>query len=376
MSLCVSSCDSSLGLNCLVWCPLHASGKSNYPLLSVPCCPSDFTVGCSFSSRIVCTCSLTPLTRQCNFQPGLFWALAESDVLASSLPVVADFIWFSVQAGAVKQLTTTPQRVSVPLSALPLPEDSTALFQWFFVNCGLRPRFSDLFPQPRAQLQLSTSTCVPHLVRVWIALDVPPLVPATIFHVNFTLIASGICFKALFQVWLLAEAMLQHAVGTFPKDSTDLVQLCHSVNYVLRPRSFRVISAATCPAAALHVSVPYLVDQDCARRSFFGSSHHFVTQAPLAPGVLTFLQFCKMCPQPGASHSFPVNLTVFPKPCSSFGFLPQPCSNNDSRVTVVLRSRCLLVNSLANTVCHLVLFASLPSVILVSWPVRSRGCRC
>ena len=63
-----------------------------------------------------------------------------SDVPASLPPMVVDIIWFSGQTGVEKQ-TTTPQRVSVPHSALPFPEDSTALFQLrCSVNWGLRPR--------------------------------------------------------------------------------------------------------------------------------------------------------------------------------------------------------------------------------------------
>ena len=115
-----------------------------------------------------------------------------SDALASSLPVAVDIIWFSVQAGVVKKLED-PGGVSVPLSALPLPEDSTALFQrWYFNDCGLRPRCfpSCFFLRPRAQLQLSTSICVPHLEGIRGAFDVPPLVPHIICEMSPQLGAS------------------------------------------------------------------------------------------------------------------------------------------------------------------------------------------
>ena len=82
--------------------------------------------------------------------------------------------------------------------------------------------FSELFLQPRAQLQLSTSTHVPFLVGFRDVLDVPSLarfngawrpqlglrprcfprsvstqLPASVPHVNFTSVASRTCPRAL-----------------------------------------------------------------------------------------------------------------------------------------------------------------------------------
>ena len=109
---------------------------------------------------------------------------------------------------------------------------STALFQlWCSVYWGFIPRFFRVVSAACAQLQLSTSFCVPHLEGIGDVL-VPPLVPhinkftfgseaslfrdeaaalpTTVLHINFTSMASGMCpkpcssfgFQAMFQQWL------------------------------------------------------------------------------------------------------------------------------------------------------------------------------
>ena len=74
--------------------------------------------------------------------------------------------------------------------------------------------FSELFLRPRAQLQLSTSICVPHLEGIRGAFDVPPLVPHIICEMSpqlgasyssprqFHLSGTRDVSKALSQLWL------------------------------------------------------------------------------------------------------------------------------------------------------------------------------
>ena len=109
-------------------------------------------------------------------------------------------VWYSGQAGVVKQLSATPQGSPAgvtpfshsALSWVTFPEDSTAMFKlWCFVNWGSQASMiSVLFLQPRAQLQFSTSFCVPHLEGVKDALDVSPLVPHFIREMSLQLGAS------------------------------------------------------------------------------------------------------------------------------------------------------------------------------------------
>ena len=163
--------------------------------------------------------------------------------------------------------------------------------------------FSGLLLQPRAQLQLSTSTCVPHLVGIWVLLDVPPLVPpikirlrrlmvpgvlkflqfcemcpqpgaSTVLHVNFTSMASGMCLKALFQLWLFAAAIfaMSSQFGSQVRCSwrrlrkgLQLVRLCshsalpwrRSFVWGLRSRCFSTCFRSHGPATVLNVFVSH-----------------------------------------------------------------------------------------------------------------------
>ena len=135
------------------------------------------------------------------------------------------------RAGGV-QLTTTPAGATFsPHSALSwvtFPEDSTAMFKlWCFVNWGSQAsKISVLFLPPRAQLQFSTSFCVPLLEGVRDALDVSPLVPHFICEMSLELGASyssprqphliGIrdVSKALTQLWLSNQFGSQVSVSS------------------------------------------------------------------------------------------------------------------------------------------------------------------
>ena len=115
----------------------------------------------------------------------------------------------------------------------------------------------------------------------------------------------------MLQQWPFSQSALLWM--TFLEDATAMFQLWCSVNWGLRPRLFRVVSAATCPAAALHVNLcPKPRWHQVVLDVLPMVPHIIVTQDSMGPGVLKFLQlglrlryFSEMSQQPGASCSSP-----------------------------------------------------------------------